>query len=174
MSNLKMFKYEWIWDTVSPCGHLNVKIRPMLRSASILIFGKHPCYNPQGLVYNPRVKSRRSTSQGSQNYGKHNDVNISEYQGYPTNIIKYKRECGLHPTQKPVALFEYLIKTYTNPGDLVLDNCAGSGTTPVACIKTDRNFIGFEWSPVEPHDLYFKPALERIKNEQLQTRIKFS
>ena len=145
VSNLKMLKYEWIWDKVLPTGHLNAKKMPMKKTENILVFYKKlPTYNAQGLIYNPRMKKRSSKSVGSSNYGKHSDSNFSEYSGYPTNLLKFKRESGLHPTQKPVALFEYLIKTYTNEGETVLDNCMGSGTTAIAAINTNRNYIGFE------------------------------
>lgn len=144
-SNLKLFRYEWIWNKVLPTGHLNAKKMPMKKTENVLVFYKKlPTYNPQGLEYFPRIKKRSSKSVGSSNYGKHNDENLSLYKGYPTNLLEFKRESGLHPTQKPVALFEYLIKTYTNEGDLVLDNCMGSGTTAIACLNTNRNFIGFE------------------------------
>lgn len=144
-SNIKMFRYEWIWNKLSPTGHLNAKKMPMKKTENILVFYKHlPVYNPQDLEYFPRIKSRSSKSIGSQNYGKNRDWNISNYKGYPTNLLEFMRESGLHPTQKPVPLFEYLIKTYTNEGDLVLDNCAGSGTTAVACLNTNRNYILIE------------------------------
>lgn len=144
-SNIKRLKYEWIWNKLSPTGHLNAKKMPMKKTENILVFyNKPPTYNPQGLEYCPRIKKRSSKSVGSSNYGKHNDEHLSEYKGYPTNLLEFMRESGLHPTQKPVALCEYLIKTYTNKGETVLDNCMGSGTTAVACINTNRNFIGFE------------------------------
>ena len=145
VSNLNMLRYEWIWDKVLPTGHLNAKKMPMKKTENILVFYKKlPTYNAQGLIYNPRMKKRSSKSVGSSSYGKHSDSNFSEYSGYPTNLLKFKRESGLHPTQKPVELFEYLIKTYTNEGETVLDNCMGSGTTAIACINTKRNYIGFE------------------------------
>ena len=109
------------------------------------------------MEYCPRIKKRSSKSVGSSNYGKHNDENLSEFKGYPTNLLEFMRENGLHPTHKPVALFEYLIKTYTNEGETVLDNCMGSGTTGVACLNTNRNFIG-----IELDDKYFEIAKRRI------------
>jgi site-specific DNA-methyltransferase (adenine-specific) len=162
MSNLKLLKYEWIWNKLSPTGHLNAKKMPMKKTENILVFyKKQPTYNPQGIFYNPRVKKRNSKSVGSSNYGKHNDKNISDFQGYPTNLLEFMRESGLHPTQKPVALFEYLIKTYTSEGETVLDNCMGSGTTAIACINTNRNFIGFELD-----ENYYQIAMERIENHK--------
>ena len=159
-SNLKILRYEWVWNKVLPTGHLNAKKMPMKKTENILVFYKKlPTYNAQGLIYNPRIKTRLSKSVGSSNYGKHSDFNFSEYSGYPTNLIKFKRESGLHPTQKPVALFEYLIKTYTNEGETVLDNCMGSGTTAIACINTNRKYIGFELD-----EGYYKASIERINN----------
>ena len=158
ISNIKELKYEWIWNKLSPTGHLNAKKMPMKKTENILVFySKLPIYNPQGLEYCPRIKKRSSKSVGSSNYGKHSDENLSEYKGYPTNILEFMRESGLHPTQKPVALMEYLIKTYTNEGDTVLDFTMGSGTTGVACVNTKRNFIG-----IELDETYFNIAKERI------------
>lgn len=164
-SNLSLFRYEWIWDKQLPTGHLNAKKMPMKKTENILVFYKKlPTYNPQGLVFNPRIKKRSSKSVGSSNYGNHNDENLSLYSGYPTNLLQFKRESGYHPTQKPVALFEYLIRTYTNEGEVVLDNCIGSGTTAVAAINTNRNFIGFELEPD-----YCEIANQRI-NDALSSR----
>lgn len=158
MSNLKMFKYEWVWDKISPTGHLNAKKRPMKKLENICVFSHEtPVYFPQGLVWNPRKKSRKPTTQGSNCYGKHGSDNIATWQGYPTERIEIKNENGLHPTQKPVALMEYLIKTYTNEGETVLDFTMGSGTTGVACKNLNRNFIG-----VELDKDYFEIAKTRI------------
>jgi len=158
-SNLKLLRYEWIWNKLSPTGHLNAKKMPMKKTENILVYYKKlPVYNPQGLEYCPRIKKRSSASVGSSNYGKHNDENLSEYKGYPTNLLEFMRESGLHPTQKPVGLCEYFIKTYTNEGHIVLDNCIGSGTTAIASINTNRNYIGFELDKT-----YFDLANERIE-----------
>lgn len=160
MSNIKNYKYDWKWNKISPTGHLNAKRRPMKKLEDICIFNAHySVYSPQGLTYNPRKKSRKSNTEGSCCYGKHNDENISLYQGYPTEIIEVKNENGLHPTQKPVNLMEYLIKTYTNENELVLDFTMGSGTTGVACKNLNRNFIG-----IEMDDKYFEIAKDRINN----------
>ena len=165
-SNLKMLKYEWIWNKISPTGHLNAKRMPMKKTENILVFYKKlPIYNPQGLEYCPRIKKRSSKSVGSSNYGKHNDENFSEYKGYPTNLLEFMRESGFHPTQKPVPLLEYLIKTYTNEGEIILDNTMGSGSTGVACINTNRKFIG-----IELEEKYFNIAKNRI--EEAQNNIK--
>jgi len=148
MSNIEMFKYCWYWDKISPTGHLNAKKRPMRKIEDICIFNLvNAPYYPQGLIYNPRKKTRKSNTPGSNCYGKHKDENIAEWQGYPTERIEIQNENGLHPTQKPVALFEYLIRTYTNEGETVLDNCAGSGTTAIACLNTKRNYILIEKEP---------------------------
>jgi len=158
-SNMKMFKYCWVWDKLSPTGHLNAKKRPMKKLEDVCIFyAKQPTYNVQGLVWNPRKKSRKNTSQGSNCYGAHGDENLAEWQGYATERIEFKRDIGLHPTQKPVALMEYLIKTYTNEGELVLDFTMGSGTTCVACVNTNRNYIG-----IELDEGYFAKARNRIQ-----------
>ena len=132
----------------------------MKKTENILVFYKKlPTYNAQGLIYNPRMKKRSSKSMGSSIYGKHSYSNFSEYSGYPTNLLKLKRESGLHPTQKPVELFEYLIKTYTNEDETVLDNCMGSGTTAIAAINTNRHYVGFELD-----DDYYDIANERINS----------
>lgn len=162
MSNIKSYKYDWVWDKVSPTGHLNAKKRPMKKHEQISVFScGTPIYFPQGLVYNPRVKSRRSTTEGSSCYGSHGDTVTSEWQGYPTERLIFPNENGLHPTQKPVALMEYLIKTYTNEGEIVLDFTMGSGSTGVACVNTNRYFIG-----IEMDDKYFEIANNRISEAQ--------
>lgn len=148
LSNLKMFKEEWIWEKSSATGHLNAKKKPMRAHESILVFyKKQPTYNPQITHGHPLKTSNTSRNQtdlyGS--YGKF--TRYSSTQRYPRTVLRFasdKQKSALHPTQKPVLLFEYLIKTYTNEGDLVLDNCCGSGTTGVACINTNRNFILIE------------------------------
>ena len=161
MSNPKMFKYEWVWDKVSPTGHLNAKKRPMKKLENVLVFCQYsPVYFPQGLVWNPRIKTRNEKTQGSNCYGKHGSSNIATWQGYPTERIEVKNENGLHPTQKPVALMEYLIKTYTNENETVLDFTMGSGTTGVACKNLNRNFIGIELDKD-----YYEIAKRRINEE---------
>ena len=152
MSNVKMFKYEWIWIKNRGTGHLNAKKQPLACHESILVFcdGK-TTYNPQKEIGKPYQRlncSRDATNKGT--YGKMNKTTdtINTGDRYPKTYLKFdKVQRTLHPTQKPVALFEYLIKTYTNEGDLVLDNCAGSGTTGVACKNLKRNFILIEKEP---------------------------
>ena len=163
MSNPDMFKYEWIWAKNRPTGFLNANRTPLRIHENVCLFyDNQPTYNPQGLRYNPKKVKRTKT--GS-NYGttRSNEYE-NEYENYPTDIIEFSSEMdGFHPTQKPVDLLRYLVLTYTNEGDTVLDNCMGSGTTAIACIKERRHFIGFELSKE-----YFDKAVRRIKAEQAQ------
>jgi len=167
MSNVKNFKYEWIWIKTKPSGHLNAKKQPMRKTENILVFYKmQSVYNPQDLIkgeFNNNRPSRSKKIKGEYVHGAEREIGISEYTNYPNNVLEFSNPNNktVHPTQKPVALFEYLIKTYTNEGDLVLDNCMGSGTTGVACKNLNRNFIGIELDPD-----YFKIAEKRI-NENL-------
>ena len=149
MSNPKMFKYEWVWDKVTARGHLVAKKRPMAQHENISVFGNGATtYNPQmTLKKKPErgssVEASRTTLVGGSTT-KEKEIVIRTH-SYPKTIQTYGMDKRVgHPTQKPVALFEYLIKTYTNEGDLVLDNTIGSGTTAVAAINTGRNFIGIE------------------------------
>lgn len=148
-SNNKMFKYCWYWIKNHVTGYPFAKYQPLRCVEDICVFyKKSPTYNPQGLIKldKPKVRQRKKT-QSEHIYGE--DALLGEYEvcftNYPRQTLEFKcQRDGLHPTQKPEAMFEYLIKTYTNEGDLVLDNCMGSGTTAVACINTDRDYIGFE------------------------------
>ena len=157
VSNIKNLRYEWIWKKDNVTGHLNAHRMPMKEHENILVFyNKQHTYNPQGLVQFDKITRRGSN--GS-NYGKSNTENFQEFTNYPRSILEFSYDKNkLHPTQKPIALFEYLIRTYTNEGETVLDNCMGSGTTAVACINTNRNYIGFELS-----EEYCKIAEERIR-----------
>lgn len=166
LSNKKLFKYEWIWQKTIGTGFLNAKKMPLKIHENICIFYKKlPTYNPiMRKGFKPyKIKSGKA----SQNYGEQVQVEtISDGTRYPIDIIEFptvnmmsKEKCG-HPTQKPVSLLEYLIKTYTNEGETVLDNCMGSGSTGVACIHTNRNFIGMELDKN-----YFDIAKERIEKE---------
>ena len=157
-SNLDMLKYEWIWEKTESTGFLNAKKMPLKKHENILVFYKKlPTYNPQFTKGTPYSYQKDGIS--SSNYGDSKGTNkiINEGKRYPVSIITFKKDKGLHPTQKPVALFEYLIKTYTNEGETVLDNCIGSGTTAVAAINTNRKYIGFELS-----EEYYKIAEKRI------------
>jgi len=140
MSNPDWFRYEWIWRKNNSTGHLNAKRMPMKEHENVLVFSSTDAtYNPQGLVAFNKVTRRGSN--GS-NFGKSGTSNFQEFTNYPRTVLDFESDKDKsHPTQKPVALFEYLIRTYTNPGETVLDNCCGSGTTGVACIKSNRNYI---------------------------------
>lgn len=162
-SNPKMFKYDLIWKKTHAKGHLNAKRMPLRGHESILIFYKKPP------VYNPIMRKGKYRYKGSKGqasgrcYGesKGHDVWNDEY--YPTSVIEISnanQRNKIHPTQKPVELFEYLIKTYSNEGEMVLDNCMGSGTTAIACINTDRNYLGFELD-----EEYHNIANERINSQ---------
>jgi site-specific DNA-methyltransferase (adenine-specific) len=169
MSNPKMFKYDWVWEKSRVTGVLNAKRQPLRTKEDVLVFSINtPVYNPQGTYKCNKQTGTGVARDGSQGLatGKITQTSNGKYRqtvtGYPRNIIRIPSEGRTkHPTQKPVALFEYLIKTYTNEGDLVLDNCMGSGTTGVACKNLNRNFIGIELDPD-----YFKIAEKRI-NENL-------
>lgn len=161
-SNLKDFKYTLVWEKDNHDNPLMAKKRFLNVTEDINVFYKKQCtYNPQGIIkINKLTKQGRGESLSQKN--KRKTEYLQEYTNYPKNILKFKRDLpNIHPTQKPVALLEYLIKTYTNEGDLVLDNCMGSGSTGVACINTNRNFIG-----IELDEKYFKIAKDRIKEER--------
>ena len=157
-SNMKMFKYCWVWEKSKPTGFLNAKKQPLRQTEDICVFyGKQSTYNPQGTSATRKVVSR--TNRG--NYGSCSKTTIQEVTGYPRNMIRFASFDGQHPTQKPVALMEYLIKTYTNEGEVVLDFTMGSGTTGVACVNTNRNFIG-----IELDENYYSIATNRIMETQ--------
>lgn len=160
MSNPKMFRYEWIWEKNQAAGFLNAKKMPLRKHENILVFYKHlPTYNPQGLIkLDEPIQEEGSANRNGENYGVADKSFIRTHTNYPTDIITFSKDAGYHPTQKPVDLLEYLIKTYTNEGDLVLDNCMGSGSTGVACVNTNRDFIGMELN-----EEYFKIACERVE-----------
>ena len=169
MSNPEWFKYEWIWEKEKGTGWLNAKLEPMRKHEIISVFyQQRPTYNPIMRQGNPYSKGQTGTSS---NYGKVRDDIVTSTDGerYPESVLHFTRdtqngqEDALHPTQKPVDLLRYLVLTYTNEGDTVLDNCMGSGTTAIACIKERRHFIGFELSKE-----YFDKAVRRIKAEQAQ------
>ena len=162
ISNLRMYKYDWIWKKTKAQGFLNSKKMPLKDYENICVFYKRlPVYNPQGIIYGNFQNDRKSKYiKGEDIYGKEKEFGISHMSNFPKQIIEFSNPSGkgqLHPTQKPVELLEYLIKTYTNENDLVLDNCMGSGSTGVACKNLNRNFIG-----IELDENYFKIAKERI------------
>jgi site-specific DNA-methyltransferase (adenine-specific) len=159
-SNFKLLKYEWIWEKPQGTGHLNAKKMPLKNHENILVFYKNlPTYNPQMVGDESRKVRRSGKASKTTNYGGFIEISESEYVGrYPVSVQQFNRDADkFHPTQKPVTLFEYLIKTYTNEGDIILDNCMGSGTTAVAALNTNRKFIGFETEPA-----YIEIANKRI------------
>ena len=162
ISNLRMYKYDWIWKKTKAQGFLNSKKMPLKDYENICVFYKRlPVYNPQGIIYGNFQNDRKSKYiKGEDIYGKEKEFGISHMSNFPKQIIEFSNPSGkgqLHPTQKPIELLEYLIKTYTNENDLVLDNCMGSGSTGVACKNLNRNFIG-----IEKEEKYFNIAKERI------------
>ena len=169
MSNIKEYRYDWIWMKTRATGHLNAKKQPMRKSENISVFyQQQPTYNPQGLVkgvFNNSRPSRSIPKNGNHYAGEEREFEASEYGNYPCNVLEYSNpnNGSLHPTQKPVDLIAYLIRTYSNPGDTILDNTIGSGTTAVAALREKRHFIGFELN----RD-YYDIALRRIKLEQQQ------
>ena len=166
MSNIKNFKYDWIWDKVNRyTGYGSCKYAPLKRYEIVSVFYKSkPTYNPQMMQGKPYKKTGDYSSKiyGTDKVKKHGKNNGERY---PFNILQYKgddkKNGFLHPTQKPIALLEYLIKTYTNEGDVVLDNCMGSGSTGAACVNTSRDFIGIELDKD-----YFNIAKQRITGNQ--------
>lgn len=173
-SNIRNYKYDWYWNKSKALGFAHCKNKPMNKVEVISVFSlsniKHKGqpnrmeYNPQGLIpYNKLVKGNNKSCEGDTNghrYARpsHKEY-IREFTNYPTNILEFNNEGNtVHPTQKPVALLEYLIKTYTNENELVLDFTMGSGSTGVACMNTNRKFIGIELDKV-----YFDIAKNRIE-----------
>ena len=162
MSNIKNYKYDWVWEKPQGVNPLLAKKQPLNNIEYIHVFyKKQSLYNPQfeyGAPYKvTRDKKERPCEM--HNYTFKESTTVNEGKRYPKRVLKFKRETGLHPTQKPVALLEYLIKTYTNEGDLVLDFTMGSGSTGVACLNTNRRFIG-----IELDEKYFNIAKDRLEN----------
>lgn len=168
-SNLKLLKYEWIWEKPMATGRLNCNFAPMKAHENILIFSKSAaCYvkdSSKAMKYIPQMATGKPykaiSGRASTNYDtkwSREHLTINEGTRYPRDILKFPHDKDkFHPTQKPVALCEYLIKTYTEKGDLVLDNCMGSGSTGVACMNTNRRFIG-----IELDEKYLSIAKERL------------
>jgi len=169
MSNIKMFRYSLVWDKVNKyTGALNANKMPLRRHEDIIVFyGKLPTFNKQFRKGKPYKGTANSGHGRHTQYGRIKEVRIISSNGNhnPCSIIPIegdvKLECGLHSTQKPVALFEYLIKTYTNEGDLVLDNCAGSFTTSVACDNLRR-----DWICIEKEENYCNIGIDRINKNR--------
>lgn len=166
LSNPKMFNCEWIWEKTNTTGFLNAKRKPLKAHESVLVFSKmSPVYNPQMTEGKPYVKV---SGKSSYSVAKHPKIQagghltVSDGKRYPKSVIKIKNaEKGLHPTQKPVELMKYFIKTYSNENDIVFDGYAGSGTTAVACIELNRKFICVDISPE-----YCEIAKKRINDLQ--------
>ena len=171
MSNIKNYKYDWVWAKNLKTGNLNAKRMPMGGHELVHVFcKKSPTYNPQKRKRTTEIKSGNKKNSKTSVYGSQKE-SYSDNQSdliNPDTVIKdikcvHNSKGKVHPTQKPVALMEYLIKTYTNENELVLDFTMGSGTTGVACVNTKRNFIG-----IEMDDGYFKIASDRIKDAKKQ------
>ena len=177
-SNLKDFKYEWIWEKNKATGHLNAKKMPMKAHENVLVFyRKLPTYNPQMTTGHkpmnavlpkdniPEPEEKRNYNHVEKRLGNTGGTTIR----YPRDILKFPvinndDPKKFHPTQKPVQMIEYFIRTYSNPGDTVLDNCMGSGSTIIACNNTDREYIGIEQS-----EEYYNKAKEWIESESRLT-----
>ena len=181
MSNLEWFKYEWIWQKSCATGFIHAKNKPMKKHENVLVFSggttvhasqsiSRMPYFPQNLT-SVNIQEKRTSKSNSSTFFSTRPSHVSQYTrtvgNYPLTIINFPaREQRLHPTQKPVALLEYLIKTYTNEGETVLDSCFGSGTTAIACMRTGRKFIG-----IEKDADYFEVSCQRVKDEQRQGRL---
>lgn len=186
LSNPSLFKYTWVWIKNEAFNFVHCKNAPMRKTEDVCIFSKgkikhrgqsdRMVYNPQGLIpFNKKVCGLKKGKGNGKSFGisrpSFKEEYIQEFTNYPSNILEFGIDFKerLHPTQKPVALFEYLIKTYTNEGELVLDNCIGSGTTAIAYINTNRNYIGIEKKPE-----YVEIARKRIRiAENRRTEIWF-
>lgn len=176
ISNLEWFRYDWIWRKPCGTGFLNANRMPLKIHEVISVFYKNlPTYNPQFTQGKPYKMT--NNSKGTSNYGKYKNIGIeSDGRRYPVDVLDFKGVNNgfpvngigntIHPTQKPVELICYLVMTYSNQGDTILDNCMGGGTTAIACIREKRHFIGFELNKE-----YFDKSLERIKEEKNQLRL---
>jgi DNA modification methylase len=169
LSNLSWYKYDLYWKKEKPTNFFQLKKRFGKCTETISIFYKNqPTYNPQKVKHNGKLIKNSPK-------GNHNSIvsgiskKVFAYQDdgyrYPNDILEFRREIlgtTIHPTQKPLELIKYLIQSFSKENDLVVDNCFGSGTTPIACLETNRNFVGFEWNPDHPHDLNYNNAIKRI------------
>lgn len=164
MSNIKNYKYDWLWKKERGLGFLNAKRMPLRDTENITVFyRKPPLYNPQMREGKPYKARNNPDKQKGTNREYKSVETINTGERYPLTTIEFQRpRTTVHPTQKPIALMEYLIKTYTNEGETILDFTMGSGTTGVACVNLNRNFIGIELDPD-----YFEIAKNRISEAQL-------
>ncbi len=160
MSNVKMFKYQWVWDKVTGVGFQIAKYRPMMQHEDVIVFcNGTPKYNPIMVKRDKPIIGKVATPSKSSPLKYYDGIARSYTHKFPKSILTFNKAAvrGLHPTQKPLPLLEYLVKTYTNAGDTVLDFTFGSGTTGVACVNLDRDFIG-----IEKDDQYFNLGSSRI------------
>ena len=168
MSNPNAFKYQWVWEKTAATGFLNAKKQPLRAHEDVLVFYRsQPTYNPAMRDGATIKRVNASVADHGPNYAKAKSIRApyESTQRFPRSVLKLPKDNRLkrqHPTQKPVALMEYLIRTYTNPGDVVMDNCMGSGTTGVACVNTGREFWGIERDPG-----YLEIAERRIAEARL-------
>ena len=154
-SNLKDYRYNWYWKKNNVTGFSYARYQPMRCIEDICVFYKKaPVYNPQCLIEldKPVIHFKKASEDSTIKINKNDNVAITKYTNFPKHLLEFTNEVAsnknrLHPTQKPVKLLEYLVKTYTNEGDTVLDNCMGSGSTGIACLNTGRRFIGIEKAP---------------------------
>lgn len=162
MSNKRAFRYCWYWIKNQPTGFTYARCQPMRKVEDICVFYKKaPTYNPQGLqlIENPKPKRKKAKADCVVPMYLLTKEHTPRFKNYPKNVLEYNTERGLHPTQKPVPLLEYLVRTYTNPGDTILDNCMGSGSTGVAVKRVGgRHFIG-----IEQNAEYYEIAKQRIE-----------
>lgn len=171
-SNTEWWRYNLIWYKPQPTGFLNASRMPLRVHEDICVFYKSlPVYNPIMIKSERKVSSALSKRNcvKTTNYGKHNLTDYDSDQRYPISILCFPKDIqtsSIHPTQKPVDLIRYLVLTYTMPGQVILDNCMGSGTTAIACIKEKRNYVGFEINKE-----YYNKALQRIREEQRQLKL---
>ena len=171
-SNLKEFKYTWVWEKSKATGYLNAKKMPMRAHEDVCVFyRKPPVYNPQKWMSTPYNKG--TAHRPTEVYGKQKEVTVKNDTGerYPRTVQYFKTAESegkvYHPTQKPVSLFQYLIETYSNEGDVVLDTCLGAGTTALAALKSNRNFVG-----IELDEEYVSISRQRIEDHRKSLDLK--
>ena len=164
-SNPNWLKYSWVWKKSRAANGMIARHQPLKYHEDVLVFGKGATtYNPQGIKRVDKVSRQGGVSSDLKSNQRRDVEYIQKFTNYPSTILEFANVGNtIHPTQKPVELFEYLIKTYTKKGETVLDNCMGSGTTAIACLNTDRQYIGFELD-----ETYHKLSLERIENHAQQ------
>jgi len=162
-SNLEWFRYAWVWRKSNGGGFLNANRQPLKRHEDVSVFSSNGhVYNPQFASGKPYRCRRAAAGETTRDQTVAGWITENDGRRFPLSVLEYPSETGSHPTQKPVALLEYLVRTYTNPGDVVLDNVMGSGTTMVACIQTGRRFVG-----IEKDAGYFEIAKRRVETAQL-------